>query len=151
LSRRDASELQAVRHLVLTPACLNLVLDLVERAVALRRDACHFIPDVATVDLQRIVVGADVSRERAGYQALLLRQVGDGLVGWVAPEAVDLHGTSFELELLGRLGERLAERALILDLVVNRSDLGLGPLIGEIGAKLLGGFLESRTFSGSIW
>ena len=39
---------------------LDLVLDLVERPVALGRDAGHFVPDVAALDLQRIVFDADL-------------------------------------------------------------------------------------------
>ncbi len=84
--------LAAVGDLVVAPARLDLVLDLVERAIARRRDAGDVEPDIAAFDLQRVVLDTRLGREGGGQQALRVGQVGDRLAGWVAAGAVDLDG-----------------------------------------------------------
>ena len=61
---------QARGDLLLAPARLDLLLDLVERPLARGRDAGDLVPDVAALDLQRIAVDADVGRERGRQQPL---------------------------------------------------------------------------------
>ena len=55
--------LQPARDLVGAPARLDLVLDLVERAFARRRDAEHVVPDIAAAIGDRVIVDADVAVE----------------------------------------------------------------------------------------
>ena len=69
--------------------CLDLALDLVERAVARRRDAGDVVPDIAAVGFERIVVDADVGGERGVDDCRRHRKFVDRLAVGVAAGAVD--------------------------------------------------------------
>ena len=120
--------LQALGDLVVAPARFDLVLHLVERALARRRDAGDVEPEIAAVrQLQRIVVDPDVAGKRCGDHVRGLRQVGDRFAVRAAAGAVDrFDDARVEAEFLGGLGERGAGRALVLELVAQIAELGLG-------------------------
>ena len=109
-----------------------LVLDLVERPVALRRDARHLVPDIAALDLQRIVFDADLGGERGVEQALGLRNAAHRLARRVDALAVHLDGAHRKLQIGRGLRQRPADGTLVLELVVERKDLGAGALVREI-------------------
>jgi hypothetical protein len=70
---------QAAADLVVAPACLDLILDLVDRAFARRRDAENVEPDIAAAELDRIVVDADVAGEGLRDDVEALRNAGNRL------------------------------------------------------------------------
>ena len=143
--------LQARRDLLLAPARLDLLLDLVERAIARRGDAGDLEPHIAAIELQRIALGADFGGKCRRQQPLRIGH-GDGQAGGRAPGPVDgLDRARRELERLGGFGQRLAVGAGVLDLVVELEDVGLGAL--ERRARVLSSGATSsngRTCSGSI-
>src|SRR6185437_1255617 len=72
---------QPALDLVFAPARLDLVLDLVERAVARWGDAQDIVPDIAVLVPDRIVVDADVTIERLLDHVEARRNVGGLAVG----------------------------------------------------------------------
>jgi hypothetical protein len=55
---------------LLAPACLDLILHLLERAFARWRYGDYVVPDVAVLHLQRVALDPDVGAERPGQQPL---------------------------------------------------------------------------------
>ena len=118
---------QPGRDLVVAPLRLDLVLDLVEIAFARRRDAEHVVPDIAAVELDRIVVDADVAGEGLRDHVEAARNVGHRLAVGGAAGAIDgVDGDGGQPELLRGLDHAGAAAALVFHLVVEFGDLGCG-------------------------
>src|SRR5262249_59114166 len=109
------------------PTRFDAILDLVERAIAGRRDAEHVDPDIAAArHRHRIGLHADVGSEGALEHARALRQTGHRLTVGTAAGAVDrLDLTRVQLELLRDLVEPLARGTLVLDLVLKVEQVAL--------------------------
>ena len=133
---------QNVGDLVVPPARFELVFDLVERPFPLGRNARHFVPDIAAGDLQRIVLDADLGRERGGEQALGLRNAAHRLARRADALAVHLEGPYRKLQIGRSLGQWPADRTLVLDLVVERKNLGPGALVRKVFPELVAHFAE---------
>ena len=69
--------------------CFDLALDLVESAVARRRDAGDVVPDVTAVGFERIVVDADVGGEGGADDSPACGRLVDELAARIAAGAVD--------------------------------------------------------------
>ena len=136
------------RDFLLAPARLDLILHLLERALARWRYADDVVPDVAVLHLQRVALDADVGAERPGQQPLRIGKV-HGRARRVAAGAVDrLDRARRQLEICGGLGQRLAFGARILDLVVDVEDLGLGARSRQLLLELAGHLLEGADLLG---
>src|SRR5262245_51423580 len=86
---------KSARNLVLAPLGFDLVAHLIERTLTRRRDADHVVPDVAAIELDRVVVDADVAVESLRDHIEPAWDAGDGLaVGHAAGTVygVDRHG-----------------------------------------------------------
>src|SRR4029077_11211535 len=80
---------QPGRDLVLAPFRLDLVADLVEVALARGRDAEHVIPDIAAIELDRLVVDADIAAEGLRDHVEAARDILHGLAVRHPPGAID--------------------------------------------------------------
>ena len=117
--------------------CLDLAFYLVEIALARRRNAGHVVPDIAAIGLERIVVDADVGRERGVDHFGGVGKVFDRLAVGVAAGAVDgVVGDDRQLQFLRRVLERCAAGAGVLDLVVDVLDDFLDARQGDLVADL---------------
>src|SRR5215467_8808069 len=134
--------LQPRRDFLLAPARLDLVLDLVERTFARRRDAGDVVPDVAVLKPQGVAFDADIGGKRPGEKPFRI-----GKLHWhacrIAAGAIDrLDGARLELQIGGGLGQQFALCARILDLVVEVENLGLGARGAQFLLEFAGHLLE---------
>src|ERR1700730_18747174 len=95
---------QPGRARVVTPPRLDLILDLVETALARRRDAEHIVPDIAAAKLDRVVVDADIAVEGLRDHVEAARNIGHQLTVGKAAGAIDrVDRDGGQSELLRRL------------------------------------------------
>src|SRR5262249_19163537 len=116
---------QAARNLVLAPFGFDLVAHFIERTLARRRDADHVVPDIAAVELDRVVVDAEFAVESLRAHIGPARAVGAGLPVRHAAgtgDGIDRHGG--EPELLRGLDDAGAAAALVFHLALQLVDLG---------------------------
>ena len=127
---------------IVAPVLRHRALDLVESAVARRRDGGDVVPDIAAVDVDRIVVDADVGGECAADDVGAVRQIDGELAVRIAPGAVDVESDDGQLFLLRRFFERAAAGAIVFDFVVQVLELFLGAIERDLVAQLRRGFGE---------
>src|SRR5215468_4472608 len=133
---------QTRRDFLLAPARLDLVLDLVERTFARRRDAGDVVPDVAVLKPQGVTFDADIGGKRPGEKPLRVGKLHRRACS-IAAGAIDrLDGARLELQIGGGLGQRFALCARILDLVVEVENLGFGARGGQLLLEFAGHLLE---------
>ena len=122
-------------------------LDLVERSIPRRRDAGHFVPDVAAVGLDRIVVDADIGTERGVDHFGGVGEIAHRLAFRIAAGAIDgVIGDDRQLHFLRRLLQRAAAGARVLDLVVHARHVRLAALARDVLADLRRQFGERFGF-----
>ena len=119
---------QTAGDLVVAPARLDLVLDLVEGAVARRGDAEHVVPDIAAAIGNRLVVDADVAVEGLRDDVEAGRDIGRLAVGQAAGAVDGIDGDGGEPQLLRGLDHAGAAAALVFHLVAQ---------VGHLGARTL--------------
>src|SRR5205085_10540445 len=144
--------------LVVAPFGLDLILDLLEGAFARRRDAQDVVPDVTTLERDRVVIDADIAVEGLRDDVETVRDAGHRLTVWHRAGAIDgIDGDGVEAEFPGRFNDAGATAALVFHLVAQFGHLGTGAFgrdfllqvsgdafIGRLDARLDGADLDQR-------
>ena len=130
---------ETLADLVVAPARLDALLDLVERAFPRRRDAGDLVPDESPAgDGQRIVLGADVGREGIVEDLDAFRQPLDRLVDRRPAGPIDrADGHERKLQLGRDLLQLGARGILVFDLVPDLVDLALGAIDRDLMLDLV--------------
>ena len=122
----------------LPPACLDLVLDLIERPVTPRRNARNLVPHVAaTLELQRVVLRSHSRGECVGQEIRAVRHIRNRVSRRIAAGPVDGIDRAVGQVQLGR--DFIKARAggkLVFHLVGGVRDGRLGPVKGDLVLEL---------------
>ena len=130
--------LQTRGNFIVAPLSFDLGADFLQRAVARRGDAGHFVPDVTARNLHGIVFDADVGCECVGEDVEVGRHVRFRIAVRATARTVNrIDGADGNADLLRDFLKPRAAGELVLDLVAaSRVTSDLGALVGEFGFQV---------------